>query len=465
MTAIALIIVFLMLLFFVLAGRMGKFMEASKKSGEEKNAERFGLSRGYLLAGGGLLVVALLAVVYAYIKDSPYEGHFFEWLNLLVRWFHITIGIAWIGASFYFVFLENSLNRTKNLRDELAGNLWAVHGGGFYYLEKYKIAPNKIPEELHWFKYEAYFTWISGVTLLFIVYYFNASGMLLDKNVADISPLTGIGIGIGAMVFSWVAYDLLCKTPLIKKGIIFSLVGFLGITFLAWFLSQFFSSRAVYIHVGAILGTMMAGNVFFIIIPAQKAMVNAAKENKPLNPELGEHAGLRSLHNNYMTLPVLFIMISNHFPSTFGHEYQWAILAAISLASAVIKHYHNLLEKGEPIVWLLPVGITMMLGVVFATAPKLNKDLCQEQVSFTQVYSIIQERCFSCHSSRPTDELYTAPPNGVNYETPEVIVNLKDKILQRVVLTKTMPQNNKTGMTQEERDQIQCWIEQGAVID
>ena len=194
-------------------------------------------------------------------------------------------------------------------------------------------------------------------------------------------------------------------------------------------------------------------------------MVNAAKENKPLNPELGKHAGLRSLHNNYMTLPVLFIMISNHFPSTFGHEWQWAILAAIALASAVIKHYHNLLEKGEPIVWLLPVGIAMMLGVVFATAPQLNKDLCKDQVSFTQIYPIIQSRCFSCHSSRPTDELYTAPPNGVNYETPDVIVNLKDKIMQRVVLTKTMPQNNKTGMTQAERDLIQCWIEQGASLE
>ena len=366
---------------------------------------------------------------------------------------------------FLFCFLENSLNRTKNLRDELAGNLWAVHGGGFYYLEKYKAAPKKIPKELHWFKYEAYFTWISGVALLFIVYYFNAGGMLLDKNVADISPLMGIGIGIGAMGVSWIIYDLLCKTPLVNKGFIFSITGFLGITFLAWFLSQYFSSRATYIHIGAILGTMMVGNVFFIIIPAQKEMVNAAKEERPLNPALGKHAGLRSLHNNYMTLPVLFIMISNHFPSTFGHEYQWAILAAIALASAVIKHYHNLLEKGEPIVWLLPVGIVMMLGVVFATAPNLNNDICKEQVSFTQVYNIISERCFSCHSSRPTDELYSAPPNGINYEIPETIVQLKDKIMQRVVLTKTMPLNNKTGMTQEERDLIQCWIGQGANLE
>ncbi len=465
MTAIAITTIVLLIVFALLAKRIGKLMNLVKPNDGNETSEHLGLSKNYLNIGLALLVAFLLAVVYAAIKGTPYEGHFFEWLNLFVRWFHITIGIAWIGASFYFVFLENSLNRTKNLRDELAGNLWAVHGGGFYYLEKYKVAPKKIPKELHWFKYEAYFTWISGIALLFIVYYFNAGGMLLDKNIADISAATGIAIGIGAMMVSWVVYAFLCKTPLVKKGIVFSLIGFLGITFLAWFFSQYFNSRAAYIHVGAILGTLMAGNVFFVIIPAQKAMVNAAKEGKPLNPELGKHAGLRSLHNNYMTLPVLFIMISNHFPSTFGHPWNWAVLAAIALASAVIKHYHNLTEKGEPTVWMLPVGVAMMLGVVFITAPNVNTDGCKNEVSFTQIYPIISERCLSCHSSRPTDELYSAPPNGISYETPDAIVNLKDKIMQRVVLTKTMPQNNKTGMTQEERDLIQCWIEQGAVVE
>ncbi len=465
MTAIASIIALLILLFFALSGHLGKLMAVAKKQNDEPTTEKLGLSRGYLFAGIGLLISALLAVVYFSIKNTPYEGHMFEWLNLLVRWFHITIGIAWIGASFYFVFLENSLNRTKNLRDELAGNLWAVHGGGFYYLEKYKIAPKEIPKELHWFKYEAYFTWLSGFALLFIVYYFNAEAMLIDKNVADISAWAGIGIGIGSLVAAWYVYHLLCKTAVVRNGVLFSIIGFLLCTLTAWFYAEIFNSRAAYIHFGAMLGTLMAGNVFFIIIPAQKAMVNAAKEGKPLNPELGKHAGLRSLHNNYMTLPVLFVMISNHFPSTFGHEWQWAILAAIALASAIIKHYHNLLEKGEPLVWLLPVGIAMMLGVVFITAPEVKDTECREQVTFTQVYPIFIERCNSCHSSKPTDDLWSAPPNGVVYDTPEDIVKMKDKIMLRAVLTETMPQNNKTGMLPEERELIRCWIEQGAVVE
>jgi uncharacterized membrane protein len=465
MTTIALLTLTALLFFAILTWRVGKLSALAKENSDLPLLENLETTRNYLLLAIALLTLGLLAAVYFLIKNSPYEGHFFEWLNLIVRWFHITIGIAWIGASFYFVFLENSLNRTKNLRDELAGNLWAVHGGGFYYLEKYKVAPGKIPEELHWFKYEAYFTWVSGVALLFIVYYFNAGGMLIDKSVADISAGAGIGIGIGAMVVSWVVYHLLCRTALVRRGIWFSLAGFVLVTGLAWFLSQYFSARAAYIHVGAVLGTLMAGNVFFIIIPAQKAMVNAAKAGKPLDPELGKHAGLRSLHNNYMTLPVLFIMISNHFPSTFGHPWNWAILAAIALGSAVIKHYHNLLEKGAPVGLWLPLGVAMLLGVVFVTAPEVKEDGCREQVSFTQVYPIIAERCLSCHSSRPTDELYSAPPNGISYETPEEMVKLKDQIMQRVVLTKTMPQNNKTGMTQEERDLIGCWIEQGAALE
>lgn len=422
-------------------------------------------SKNYIFTAIALLVIFLIYGVFQFIQGSPYEGHFFEWLNLIVRWFHITIGIAWIGASFYFVFLENSLNRTKNLRDELAGNLWAVHGGGFYYLEKYKIAPKEIPKELHWFKYEAYFTWISGFCLLWIVYYFNADAMLVDKSVADISTTHAILIGLGSLFVSWLVYDFLCKTPLVNRGILFSLVTFSLATALAWFLSQYFNSRAAYIHIGAMLGTLMAGNVFRIIIPSQKAMVKAAKEGKPLDPQLGKHAGLRSLHNNYMTLPVLFVMISNHFPSTFGHPYNWAVLAGISLASAGIKHYQNLSEQGEKTIWLLPISIAMLFGIVLVTAPKTDFEACESEVPFAQAYNIILDRCISCHSAQPTDSDWTSPPNGVKYDTPEEIVRMKDKIMQRVVITKTMPQNNKTGITPEERNALRCWIEQGARIE
>jgi uncharacterized membrane protein len=207
----------------------------------------------------------------------------------------------------------------------------------------------------------------------------------------------------------------------------------------------------------------MAANVFFIIIPSQKAMVKAARENKPLNPGLGKHAGLRSLHNNYFTLPVLFVMVSNHFPSTFGNKYSWLILAIITLGSAGVKHWLNLRERGQLSVWVLPVSVVILLAAAFISAPE-KPGICKGNTSFTNVNAIIQQRCTTCHSSKPTDDVYKAPPNGVVYDTPNDILKMKDKIMQRVVVTKTMPQNNKTGMTPEERDLLRCWIEQGAQI-
>ncbi|MBI3718291.1 MAG: urate hydroxylase PuuD [Sphingobacteriales bacterium] len=387
-----------------------------------------------------------------------------EWLNIVVRVMHITFGIAWIGASFYFVFLENALNRTENVRDELAGNLWAVHGGGFYYLEKYKIAPKQIPKHLHWFKYEAYFTWLSGFCLLFIVYYFNASALLIDKNVLNISPWQGIGIGVGSFILAWIIYDQLCKSPLIKNAALFALIGFAILSGFAYFYSHVFSARAAYIHFGAMIGGLMVANVFFVIIPSQKAMVKAAKENKPLNPQLGKNALARSLHNNYFTLPVLFVMVSNHFPSTFGYKYPWLTLIIISLGAAGIKHYLNLREKKQQSVWVFPISAIVLLAAAFISAPSKNPNECKSEVSFAEVNAIVQQRCVACHSSRPTDDVYKLAPNGVMYDTPEDIVKKKDLIMQRVVITKTMPQNNKTNITEEERNIIRCWIEQGAKV-
>lgn len=420
-------------------------------------------SQNFVYTALVLTSVGMVITLYLMVRGTVWEGHLMEWMNIVVRWMHITFGIAWIGASFYFVFLENALNRTKDVREELAGNLWAVHGGGFYYLEKYKVAPQKIPKDLHWFKYEAYFTWISGFCLLFIVYYFNASALLIDKNVLDITPLQGVGIGVGSFIAAYFIYDLMCKSALSKNKILFTLIGTAICIGFAYFYSHVFSARAAYIHFGAMLGSIMAANVFFVIIPSQKAMVKAAKEGKPLNPQLGKNAGLRSLHNNYFTLPVLFVMISNHFPSTFGNEYPWLILAIISLGAAGVKHYLNLKEKGQLSVWVLPVSIVILLAAAYISAPE-KPGACNSEVSFNEVNAIVQKRCVSCHSSKPTDDVYTSPPNGVMYDTPEEIYKKKDLIMQRVVVTKTMPQNNKTNITQKERDKIRCWIEQGAQI-
>ncbi len=434
-----------------------------KKQTAEEAKERAGSIQGWVYAGIVFSVIAIIASIYFMVKGTVYEGHLTEWLNIAVRVMHITFGIAWIGASFYFVFLENALNRTDNVRDELAGNLWAVHGGGFYYLEKYKVAPSTLPKHLHWFKYEAYFTWVSGFALLFIIYYFNASAMLIDTNVLKLTSGQAIAISIGSFIIGWIIYDQLCKSSLKKNPIAFALTGVLVLVGFAYFYSHVFSGRAAYIHFGAMIGTIMAANVFFAIIPAQKAMVGAAKKGLLPDPQKGKNALFRSIHNNYFTLPVLFVMVSNHFPSTFGNKYQWIVLAVISIGAAGIKHWLNIREQGKLSVWILPASVLLLLSVAYATAPQPSNTKCKE-ISFAEVNAIVQERCISCHSSRPTDNVYTAPPNGIKYDTPQEIIAKKDLIMQRVVVTRTMPQNNKTNMTPEERDVIRCWLEQGAGI-
>jgi uncharacterized membrane protein len=463
------IILALLLTFTVILGAMYAFKTLAKADNEGFDMSGTGFTAEGL--GYALIVFAFLFVVgsgYWFLQGTPWEGHMMEWMNIVVRIMHMTFGIAWIGASFYFVFLENALNRTHNVRDELAGNLWAVHGGGFYYLEKYKVAPKEIPKDLHWFKYEAYFTWLSGISLLFVVYYFNARANLIDTNVLDITPIQGISIGIGSFIMGWMLYGFLSRTELAKKGLWFALLGFLLLTGFAWFYCHVFSARAAYIHFGALIGTLMVGNVFFVIIPAQKAMVAAAKLGEPVNPAFGKHALLRSLHNNYFTLPVLFVMVSNHFPSTFGSAYPWATLAGISLGVAGIKHWLNQREKHQTSVWVLPVSIAVLLVVAFVTGPKINpagaEAACTQQVGIGEVQAIVQQRCMACHSSNPTDDVYRVAPNGLKFDSPQDIINQKDKIMQRVVVTKTMPQLNKTHMTDEERNVIRCCIERGAKL-
>ncbi|MDG2449684.1 MAG: urate hydroxylase PuuD [Saprospiraceae bacterium] len=405
-------------------------------------------------------------LIYIAVKGTMMQGYTMEWLNLIIRWAHVVAGIMWIGASFYFVFLENNLNRTKNIRDELAGNLWAVHGGGFYFLEKYRVAPNQIPNDLHWFKYEAYFTFLTGFSLLVVVYYMNADSFLIDPSVADISIGMAIGISLLCLVGGWWIYDMMCKSSIVNKSWLFIFLGILLLSSLAYFLTHVFNSRAAFIHFGAVIGTIMVGNVFFNIIPAQKEMVKAATLGLPLDPSLGQKAGQRSLHNNYFTLPVIYVMISNHFPSTFGHEYNWAVLIVISLASAGIKHYWNLVERGQKNTKILIISVVSLfsLALVISPAFEAKMDLAVP-VSFLEVKEVIDNRCIQCHSASPTDDVWKAAPNGVMYDTPEQVKNMSDKIMARAVRTKTMPQANKTNMTDDERKILKRWILQGAKID
>ena len=410
---------------------------------------------GLLLLGGYLAYIAA--------QGTPMQGYAMEWLNLAVRWVHVIAGIMWIGASFYFIFLENNLNRTEGLRDELAGNLWAIHGGGFYYVEKYKVAPKEIPKHLHWFKYEAYFTWLSGFSLMFIVYYADAKAFMIDPTVAALSTPQALAIGIGSMVLGWVIYDAMSRSRLVLRQDLFALVGVVVLGVITFILSHLLSGRAAYIHVGALLGTIMAGNVFFTIIPSQKALVRAAKTGQPLDATLGKKAGQRSLHNNYITLPVVFIMLSNHFPSTFGHSGNWLILMVIMVASAGIKHYWNLLERGIKRTWVLVISILALVVLSMAISPAFEESLdVTIPVSFEEANAVIQARCVQCHSANPTDDQWPSAPNGVMYDTPEQIQVMADKIMTRAVRTHTMPQGNKTEMTEEERTVLKRWILQGA---
>src|SRR5262245_35392093 len=417
------ILAVILVMLVVMSHRLPSLTKQS--TADEQQEEKINTAQNFIYAGIVLVILAVIGNTYLLVKGTPRESHLMEWLNIVVRVMHFTFGIAWIGASFYFVFLENALNRTEGVRDELAGNLWAVHGGGFYYLEKYKVAPKTIPRHLHWFKYEAYFTWLSGFTLLFIVYYFNASALLIDNNVMKLTVTQAIGISIGSFIVAWIIYDQLCKSALRKKPVLFALTGILLLVGFAYLYSHVFSGRAAFIHFGAMIGSIMVANVFFVIIPSQKAMVNAAKKGVLPDAQKGKNALFRSIHNNYFTLPVLFVMVSNHFPSTFGNQYQWAILAAITIGSAGIKHWLNLREQGKLSVWIMPASVVILLAAAYVTAPKSSNATCKD-VSFSEVNTIVQQRCVSCHSSRPTDNVYSAPPNGVKYDTPEEIVAKKD---------------------------------------
>ncbi|SEQ02776.1 Uncharacterized membrane protein [Amphritea atlantica] len=388
------------------------------------------------------------------------DPHITEWLNLAVRWVHMITGIAWIGASFYFVWLENHLDRS-NPREGLSGDLWAIHGGGIYHLEKYKLAPPKMPEQLHWFKWEAYATFLSGFTLLAVVYYLNAQLYLVAPG-SDLSSAAAIGISVGSLVAGWFIYTTLCDSPLGKQPALLGLVLFVLLVAAAWGFTHVFSGRAAFIHIGAIIGTIMVGNVFFIIMPAQSDLVGAINAGREPDPALPAKGLLRSRHNNYFTLPVLFIMISNHFPSTYSFEYNWAILAGLAILSVLVRHYFNTRHESQKFVWTLPAAALGMIALAFVTAPK-TAETSTTQVSFTQVKQIIDERCSVCHSATPTFAGFTAAPLGVIMDNPQQIQMLAPRIQAQAITTQAMPLGNITQMTPQERDLLGTWIAQGAL--
>ncbi|MBC7684875.1 MAG: urate hydroxylase PuuD [Bdellovibrionales bacterium] len=392
-----------------------------------------------------------------------------EWLNLIVRWLHVITGIAWIGASFYFVWLDNTI-RPPAPGSELAnkgvsGELWAVHGGGFYNPQKYLVAPAELPKELHWFKWEAYSTWLSGFALLTIVYYFNAQAMMVDTAVANLSSLQAIGIGICSLVVGWTVYDLLCRSKLGQHELAFGAVIFLFLVASAFVLNKYLSGRAAYIHVGAMIGTMMVANVLMLIIPGQRKMVEAMTAGRKPDSIHGLKAKQRSVHNNYFTLPVLFIMISNHYAMTYRHEHAWAVLAVIMAAGVLIRHFFNLRHRGR-IEWRYPVaGVALLLALAVAIAPKApaaSVAVADPAAQFAKVQSIMTQRCVACHSAHPSQPGFASAPAGVMLDDAAQIRQNAARIYAQSVQLKAMPLANLTNMTDAERAQVAAWFEAGA---
>jgi uncharacterized membrane protein len=392
-----------------------------------------------------------------------------EWLNLLVRWLHIITGIAWIGASFYFVWLDNTIRPPAPGSDlekkGVAGELWAVHGGGFYNPQKYLVAPATLPKELHWFKWEAYSTWLSGFALLTIVYYLNAQAMMVDRTVADLSNWQAVGTGLASLVVGWVVYDLLCRSKLGSHDLAFGAVMWLLLTGAAWVLTHLLSGRAAYIQVGAVIGTIMVANVAMVIIPGQRKMVDAMMAGQKPDPIYGLKAKQRSVHNNYFTLPVLFIMISNHYAMTYRSEHAWAVLAVIMAAGVLIRHFFNLRHKGR-IEWKYPAaGLILLLALAVAIAPKppaASQPGADAAAQFAQVRTIIGQRCVACHATHPTQPGFATAPAGVALDDPQAISQNAARIYQQAVQLKAMPLANLTNMTDAERAQLAAWFESGA---
>jgi uncharacterized membrane protein len=379
-----------------------------------------------------------------------------EWLNLALRWLHLTAGIAWIGSSFYFVWLDNHL--TKPAAGDASGELWSVHGGGFYHNQKYQVAPAMMPDRLHWFKWEAYFTWISGFSLLVLIYYVGAESFLIDPAKADLSPAQGIAIGLGALALGWLVYDGLCRSPVGSSNLALGIFWFVCLLVAASLLDSLFNSRAAYLHVGAIIGTVMVANVFLIIIPNQRKVVADLIAGRTPDPALGAAAKQRSLHNNYMTLPVLFIMISPHYPMTYGAERPWLVLALLGLTGVAIRHVFNLRGRRRPTGWAVVVAIALALASVsYVTLEKGGGDSAgpAQEVAFAEIEPILATHCAGCHG-------VNRPPRAIPLQNWEQVRAASARIKAVAVDTQVMPLGNPTGMTQAERQRLGAWIAAGS---
>ncbi|MBM3269417.1 MAG: urate hydroxylase PuuD [Candidatus Sericytochromatia bacterium] len=387
-----------------------------------------------------------------------------EFLNLLIRWIHVVAGIMWVGASLFFVWMENNLKRVPDA-DAHAEEVRMVHGGGYWHVQKRLFEAGQVPGDLQWFKWEAYTTWISGAALLVVVYYLTG-GLLTDPAVAKLTHMQGVGIGIASLVLGWLLYDGLWRSPLGRNPYLAAAASYVLLVGAAFALTRLLSGRAAFIHVGAMLGTMMAANVAMHIIPNQRRVIAAIEKGEAHDVARSEAARMRSRANNYMTLPVVFIMVSNHYSLLYGSAHNWLVLGILVLAGAAVNHFLNLRER-EPSwdrAWIpasLGTTLAAFTAVYFLTAPPAAP-ASAGSASFRDARAIVDRHCLSCHSRRPTDDVFKSPPLGITFDDPERIRALAARIKARAVVDRTMPLGNKTGMTERERATLAAWIDRGA---
>ncbi len=399
------------------------------------------------------------------------ESIVLEWLNLLGRWIHVIAAIMWIGDSFLFMWMDKSLVPPTRPRDgAVTGELWMVHSGGFYELVKRRyLAPNEMPADLHWFKWEAYTTWLSGFFMLAVVYYLGGAAYLVDPQVARFGVGAAVAVSIGLLVLAWLLYDAIWNSVLAARPAVAAGVCFALIAVAAYGLTRVYSGRGAYLQLGAMLGTIMAANVWRVIVPGQNRMLAATRAGTPVDVSHGVKAKTRSTHNHYLTLPVLFTMMSNHFPSTYGHHWNWLVLILIMVFGAAAKYVMNFRGRSNP--WIAAAGaaalVTVVTLTVNASAPRADAAGYRglPPVPFATARAIIDTRCVTCHAAHPTSPSFPQAPGGVMLDEPARIRTLAPRILQRAVITKTMPLGNLTGITEEERRTLGAWIAQGAHTD
>ena len=385
-----------------------------------------------------------------------------EWLSLILRWTHVIAGIGWIGSSFYFIHLDLSLKARPGLPDGVKGDAWQVHGGGFYHMIKYLVAPARMPDELTWFKWEAYATWLSGFALLVLVYYLGADLYLIDKSVLDFTAPMAAAVAFGTLLLAWLFYEALCRSPLGRHEVALALVGFVFLVGVTYGFTHVFSGRGAFTQIGALVGTIMVANVFVIVIPNQKKTVAALIAGKEPDPFLGEQGKQRSVHNNYLTLPVVFLMISNHYPLIFATRFNWLIVAIVLAVGPVIRHFFNMRHegKGSPW-WTWGVAAAGMLAVAWLSAAgprQASTAGTPQKVSAAAAHDIILSRCSMCHMDAPVWPGVNATPKNVLLDSAESIERHAGLIEVNAVRSHAMPPGNVTQITDQERQILAAWI-------